>query len=535
MAAVSGKVTFHGKPVAGAEVSAGDQPTVSDASGHYELRGLQPGPHSITASSNEAGAFASDVKVTLTAGEEKQLDIDLPYAGAITGTIVDQDGKPFEGAAVRFALNTDIDQCFGVADASGAFRCTSLTGGGDYHAMVFSSLTQPVKLEPARGKPFPVVTVKDGATTVEGIRIEVQRDQLRISGKVVDAAGAGVPDAKVQAVATVAGQEPQFPTWAPRPSTVTDQNGAFEIRDLAAGSYALLARGGGGGEAIVRDIAAGARNVVIKVERPGAIEGQIVGFGARPSIYVQRTPENGSFSAATLEGDRFSIRGLAPGNYVVTAQTLAEGEAKVVEVKRGETAQVTLTSHGSGVLDGTVTEWKTGAPLPALTCHTVTYTGEVGGITDWSPDTSPKTNAAGVFHLDPAPAGQVIVSCFSEAIDGATAIATVPRGGRAEVSMKTVKRLDHPGYGSIGAQMNWKDPQPILRELTPNGPAARAGLLSGDMITAIDGTSTEGLSAAGVMIHILNQAAGSTLSITVSHNGTPKTVQVTLIGTNEET
>jgi len=66
----------------------------------------------------------------------------------------------------------------------------------------------------------------------------------------------------------------------------------------------------------------------------------------------------------------------------------------------------------------------------------------------------------------------------------------------------------------------------IVGDVTPNAPGAKAGLKSGDVITAIDGKNVEG--SDDLTMDVVSHTPGSTVSLDVVRNGQPMKVNVTL-------
>jgi putative serine protease PepD len=66
----------------------------------------------------------------------------------------------------------------------------------------------------------------------------------------------------------------------------------------------------------------------------------------------------------------------------------------------------------------------------------------------------------------------------------------------------------------------------VVHTITAGGPAAVAGIKDGDVITAIDGSSTEGADA--VIAAIRSHQPGQQVTVTVERNGSSKTVTATL-------
>ena len=169
------------------------------------------------------------------------------------------------------------------------------------------------------GAPYPAVEVKDGTSVVRDVKIEIDLQQLTISGHVVDNAGQGVADAQVKALAATTGVAPQFNPWMKLPSTFTDKDGGFTLTGLTTGTYALQAHSSDGAEATVPSITAGASDATITLERPGSIDGKLVGFPSAPVIYARMVGAV-KFTPGIVEGDGFRVPGLRPGRYIIDAQ-----------------------------------------------------------------------------------------------------------------------------------------------------------------------------------------------------------------------
>lgn len=525
MASLHGVVTREGKPVAGAHVQANAgmrmHDATADAKGQYVVRGLTAGAWTVYATSERAGAF-TEAKVTLGEREDKQLDLELSSAGTISGRVVSEKGEPVPGAFVVYELPTTHDEGRSITDADGHFMCNLMTGGGEYQPTVYPSQTSRTPYK-AVTPPLPKALLKDGNSRVDGVTLTIKYERLTVTGRVVDPSGAPVPDAKVRAAPDEGGRPPSFNPWMPLPTAVTDAQGAFTVEALTSGTWALQARSPEGAEATVNGIAAGAKDVVVTVRPPGGIEGTLVGYEEVPVVYA-RSVGQAKFQPAQVEGSTFRVQ-LAAGTYLVTAMNLHEGDAQRVEVREGEMTKVTMTSHGRGTIHGSVVEHTTRAPVPNLVCHTVVRAGTEAGITNWDQELSPRTGADGKFTVDPAPAGDVSVSCFGDwgTMSSASAQVVVPRGGTLDVALEVVKRsTDTPG--DIGADL--ADVLRIL-QLKPQGPAAKAGLLVGDVIVAVDGAPVAPLDGSGVEMLISNHVPGTKVTLGIMRGTQPMNVTLT--------
>lgn len=83
-------------------------------------------------------------------------------------------------------------------------------------------------------------------------------------------------------------------------------------------------------------------------------------------------------------------------------------------------------------------------------------------------------------------------------------------------------------FFGIGAQLDVKDEQIVVVAPLPGTPAEHAGVLSGDIILAIDGVTTEGMSIDEAVSHIRGEK-GTSVTLTLYHAGAdaPEDVPIT--------
>lgn len=93
-----------------------------------------------------------------------------------------------------------------------------------------------------------------------------------------------------------------------------------------------------------------------------------------------------------------------------------------------------------------------------------------------------------------------------------------------ESEMEDVKLMTTGEYAGIGSVISKKGDQVIIREPYKNSPAAKAGLLPGDVILAIDGNSTKGKNTEDVSTMLKGQP-GKEISIKVQRNFEPKPLE----------
>lgn len=258
---IRGTVRRHGVPVPFARVDIAG-PTAAglttDASGHYEARGLEPGSYGFYCDDRQRGAmFAADRTFALALGETRERDIELAWGGTISGVVVDGRGAPVAGALVWFRA-ADSSHC--VTDESGAYACSGFHRGtyapavfpasGETNAFRFLELPPPVEL-------------RDDDARVDGVRLVVEPTLRSIDGKVVDGAGDPVPDVVVRAVGADRTRRWDFQASA---GTVADDDGSFRIGNLSPGEYFLEVERAGLGRQ--QRVTAGDRGVTVVLDQP---------------------------------------------------------------------------------------------------------------------------------------------------------------------------------------------------------------------------------------------------------------------------
>ncbi|HUS30043.1 MAG TPA: sigma-70 family RNA polymerase sigma factor [Kofleriaceae bacterium] len=520
LATLRGHVTRKGEPVSGAIVQTNVGPKAqADQAGYYEIKGLRPGTVQVTAQAFGAvNAFAPFTPVKLAGNAPTDHDIDLTGAAEVRGVVVDESGAPVPNVYVRL-IEARGDLGESMTDAQGRFTCTSMLGNSDYRAAVFPSPGARVAFPPAID--YPVLKIADGNTILDGVKIAIKNQRLSIAGHVIDAEGNPVSDVHVEAIGRGFAAGP-----AMLPSVRADQGGGFVIKDLAPGTYTLHAHAGDGSDVQIPDVAAGAANVQVRVERPATIEGDLVGFASTPRVHArQMTADLALNNEATLEGNHFTISGLAPGRYVVEALGENENDGETVELKAGAVLKVNLESHGRGTVEGIVTELGTGAPVPNMNCFAALsmngLSGDIGQNAPVNDDTT--TNARGEFKIA-SPVGMARVMCFSADNSFAVAGADIKVAASTPTKAQLVAVRANPPPSDPGFRIRPMTLPLVIAAVDPGSPAATAGLKMGDVVLSIDGTSVKGLIPSGAMMLAWNHKPGTTIAVGVDRGGKQETI-----------
>jgi hypothetical protein len=143
-------------------------------------------------------------------------------------------------------------------------------------------------------------------------------------------------------------------------------------------------------------------------------------------------------------------------------------------------------------------------------------------LTNNSPDDGVVSDASGGYRLDGVSAGDVTVICGTNSVHGMR-FATVPRGTTAQLDVYVVAGNGQPG--TIDAQFRMMESR-TFDEIDVGGAAQQAGLLVGDEVIAVDGTSMSDLTGWSVMRVITQRGGGKPAVLTIQRGGTMRTVTV---------
>jgi len=512
MASISGRVTAASQPVDGAVVITDGARGRTDRDGRFELRGLAAGTHRLYAESRRVGAFTLGAEVAVASGEHKTgVDVVLDLAGSISGVVVDQHAAPVSGVVVRFQLVDGADGGRATTADDGTFTAGALSGGGSYACDVRPADGSPLVYRPAGVGRFPPIAVRDGKTHVTGVRLQIRHERLEIAGRVVSDDDRPVPDVMIRAVPD--GSR----VFGEAPTTTSDSSGAFAIRDLTGGSYALSASSTRG-DVRIEHVAAGRRDVAIRLPRTGAIEGTCDGFALAPDVYamldVPVTDYEQAFTGhlyrAAVTGNRFRVSAVPPGTYHVVAQSPSGQASATASVTSGATARLALHNPGVGSIAGIVIDPVTHQPVAGATCHAGVVDGHV-------------TDASGAFRFDGTWVGTNFVMCQREATF-ASARVDVRAGQIARVEL-VLHGVEEPRRGHAGMELQTQLEDAVVTAIEPGGPADRAGLAVGDVISEIDDRSAFGMVAAD---WIESRGPGATVKLAIERGDKSLTVELTL-------
>ncbi|MCE9670767.1 carboxypeptidase regulatory-like domain-containing protein [Myxococcus stipitatus] len=484
-AEVEGTVTnTSGQPVAHAEVRAEQREggvarsTRTDEQGAYLLTGLAPGPTSVRARRDGVQGWALR-EGTLKSGARARIDLTLAESGMVQGRVTLASGEPVPEPAIVRAMPR------GAPGGGANMSWTETDAEGLYHLELPAGVYQLTAVLPrARFVYFhqddPAVTIQEGSAIQQDL---VLLEERGITGTVRESSGAPSPLAVVAAV-----QGGDFPLTV---RVLADEDGSFAIPTRPPGAPPLtqLVAHNAGRVARVANVSEGRGPVELRLQPAAHLRGRVVARAGTPpdGFTLTLTEANGEelpWASAALTtrqfpGSTFELRD-APGQPLqvsVRTRDGRSGEAQVTLSPGGSADVEVLLTQGDSSISGRAVWSRNGGPASGVAVF-------LDRAVTASPDTV--TTADGRFHLDAVR-------------PGAHTVRLMPPEGRVETRAVKVAEVEATDLGDISVSPRRATPGTLgagfsedrghvsFAWLTPEGPAARAGIAVGDRLVAVDG------------------------------------------------
>ncbi len=487
---------------------------ITDSNGRFDADQLGPGWLSVYAEFEGKGGVEVE-RSPIARGEKRDLVIHFPKGATVSGTVKWDDGEPVAKAFVqwhgkRAAVST-------VSDARGHFTIGPVVPG---HCIlkatkadtgIFSVFT----LETPDNKTF---ELKDGSHTRQ-IELTLARENKSISGTVLDPDGAPIPGVSVS---THAGGLIMMGI-GPAEHAATDSNGNFQISGLKAGDYAIAADAPGFPRATASNVRAPARSVILRLQTPAVIDGQVVDsngtpvaefeLGSQPT--VESVAENmvfgrtHRFQPVVHQEGLFRIENLAPGNYDVMVR-LAGGRIAIqnsVAVSAGENRRVRLVMQSSATITGRLIDSSTGKPIKGIGFG---VSGREGLVHAHS-DEEGRFTLKDVFPGRPA---FVEVRAYEDFLGEMLALTVPESESRLDIENFELlptdpKRINLPSSG-VGITIEPGSIGGLIASVAE--PARAAGIAAGDRVIRIDARRTDRFGARTIE-YLMRGQAGTEVSV----------------------
>ncbi len=337
-------------------------PELTDERGRFAVGGGVPAQVSLVAR-HESG-ISDRLELAVTAvGERQGLRLVLRPAAVMRGRLLDPEGVPVASGQLTLEpageRNYELVQ---TTSSSGDGRFTfSQLGSGSYWLVAehadFAVVRQEVELEGGSEREVEL-----------RFRERVDRERLRVSGRVLDEAGNGVLGAEVGLLAANTREGLQALHLA-RVLTTSLNAGNFELVAPEEGVYRLLVEHPDFAPGHSEDFAVGDRKApeqIVQLNRGSSIFGLVRGLDPTElqQITVRAIGPNGMREGFVEADGHYQIANLSAGEWTILAQApdgrRAQGEATLKS--QGDEARVDLEFKGNSQIFGRVLQQ--GAPLP---------------------------------------------------------------------------------------------------------------------------------------------------------------------------
>lgn len=478
----------------------------SDTSGAFTLANAPPGKYKLTAHTKDGSA--GSLPVTIAEVDQSGLVVQLQRRASIAGRVVDTNGKPVagvdvaaepdeDGKRVRFAMRMEGDSATSGPD--GAFKIVGLPAG-KYEVRVRDLEAMMRRADKDRKKV--TVELADGAERT-GVTLTVEARDGVIRGIVIAADGKPAADAWVTAsrdreLSKDLPEEVQMRFGRTRSDPVlTGTDGKFAITKLRAGSYTLVAEGPRGSS---RGEKAGVKtgdSTSIQLASLGKLVVTVTQRGAPVTAYdLSCTSKAHDVSRHAQSPDgAYTLENLPPGEYTCKVEADAgTGEGKVTVPTTEARLAIPLALFGS--LSGTVVSVLTAQPIPNLDVL-VSTDGSPRAFLEAMTGKGVKTDAQGKFVVERVPAGKgkLMLAGKAGVMNMETHDYEAKEGQLVDLGTIKIVPPRTTEAGTFGFALEAKGEALEVTSVSDGGPAAAAGIVTGDRIVTIEGIPVAAIGA----------------------------------------
>lgn len=439
------------------------------------------------------------------------------------GHVVDAAAKPVRAAHVKLVSTPQSEQVLYKVQTE---FTTDANGDFVFHApdgAVFEAWTAK-----ARGwgvldgnvaiSKHMLIRIDDGAKARVG----------KISGRVVDEQGAGIPEVLVRA-------EPEDNHLPARGSAtaVSGNDGQFTLEGLDERSYALVTEAEDRAPAILRDVKSGAKDLTLVASGGAVLAGTVVTadrqpVGAYTLLVLKRDGARRELVAAKSIVDargKFAVH-VAAGDYDLTATASGTAPSAPVTATAPKDDLALIVTEG-GTLRGTVVDVATGAPLQYAR---VMREANGGGASIQPANAGTVTREDGSFELTGIPPGSFSITIgagsYHPKIEAGLTATDGQVTGPIKVALTQLAEGETPKLELVGIGVQLQPDGDALKVtlVMPQSGAEAAGIVVGDEISTVDGAAVAQIGLEGA-IQRIRGVEGTKVAIGLTRQPLPLVVE----------
>jgi hypothetical protein len=521
----------------------------SDATGVFTLRNAPPGKFKLAAQTKDGRK--GNISITVASVDQSGLVIPITPRASIAGRVVDTNGKPVAGVEViaddqdekkKSAMSFSFDGRGSEATgADGTFKIVGLDAGtyevrtrtrGDWSTYVTLNKKDDkkvlVELAEGQAKTGVTVTVEARNGVIRGVVMGADRKPAADSWVIARTE----PDKDMAKAMMIAdGMESKLSFMFESEPVLTNAEGRFTISKLKKGKYTLIAEGPRGNSRGEKAGVDTGDSTTIQLAQLGTLALTVTRKSKPVTKYdvsCESTADEVERHVEAADG-AYTLERLAPGDYKCKVRAEAGTAEGKVTVPPGD-AKLALELVGWGSLTGVVVSILNDKPVPGILVIAGAESNP-GAMLDTMSGGGLKTDANGRFVAEKVAVGKgrlillppelgtmksieshEYVAKDGERVDMGTIKIVPPRTGEAGTYGLAIEPFDlSPDAGVAGNE--WL----TVTNVKEGGPAALAGIVAGDKITALDGRSIKELTPipATKLLESGSVGVGQTVKVTL--------------------